>query len=85
MAQPEPGDVTRLLQSWSGGDKKALDKLTPLIYSKLRSLAAAYFRRERSDHTLQPTALVHEAYLKLIDQTRVESRNRAPFLPSRPT
>jgi RNA polymerase sigma factor (TIGR02999 family) len=79
MGQPEPGDVTRLLQSWSGGDKKALDELTPLIYSKLRSLAAAYFRRERSDHTLQPTALVHEAYLRLIDQTRVESRSRAHF------
>jgi len=62
MAQPDPGDVTRLLQSWSGGDKKALGDLVPLVYRELCGLAAAYIRRERKDHTLQATALVHEAY-----------------------
>ena len=79
MAQPEPGDVTRLLQSWSGGDKKALGELVPFVYRELRGLAAAYIRRERRDHTLQPTALVHEAYLRLVDQTQVQSPSRAQF------
>jgi RNA polymerase sigma factor (TIGR02999 family) len=79
MAQPEPGDVTRLLQSWSGGDKKALEDLVPFVYRELRALAAAYIRHERRDHTLQPTALVHEAYLKLVDQMQVESPSRAQF------
>jgi RNA polymerase sigma factor (TIGR02999 family) len=79
MAQPEPGDVTRLLVSWSGGDKKALGELVPFVYRELRGLAAAYIRRERRDHTLQPTALVHEAYLRLVDQTHVENPSRAQF------
>jgi RNA polymerase sigma factor (TIGR02999 family) len=79
MAQPEPGDVTRLLQSWSGGDQKALGELVPLVYRELRGLAAAYIRRERRDHTLQPTALVHEAYLRLADQMHVQSPSRAQF------
>src|SRR5437588_3882725 len=79
MAQCEPGDVTRLLQSWSGGDKKALNELVPFIYSELRGLAAAYLRHERRDHTLQPTALVHQAYLSLVDQTHVQCHNRAQF------
>jgi RNA polymerase sigma factor (TIGR02999 family) len=79
MTQPGPGDVTRLLQSWTGGDRQAFDELAPLVYRELRALAAAYLRRERSDHTLQPTALVHEAYLRLIDQTRVEPQNRSHF------
>ena len=79
MAQPDPGDVTRLLQSWSGGDKKALGELVPFVYRELRGLAAAYIRRERRDHTLQATALVHEAYLRLVDQTQVESPSRAQF------
>ena len=79
MAQPEPGDVQRLLQSWSGGDKQALSALVPFVYRELRGLAAADHRRERRDHTLQATGLVHEAYLRLVDQTQVESRNRAPF------
>src|SRR6202049_4522561 len=79
MAQPDPGDVTRLLQSWSGGDKEALGELLPQVYRELRGLAAAYLRRERRDHTLQPTALVHEAYLRLVDQTQVESPSRAQF------
>ena len=79
MARPDPGDVTRLLQSWSGGDKQALGELVPLVYRELRGLAAAYIRRERRDHTLQATALVHEAYLRLVDQTQVESPSRAQF------
>ena len=79
MARPDPGDVTRLLQSWGGGDKQALGELVPFVYRELRGLAAAYIRRERRDHTLQATALVHEAYLRLVDQTQVESPSRAQF------
>jgi RNA polymerase sigma factor (TIGR02999 family) len=79
MAQPETGEVTRLLQSWSGGDKQALGELVPFVYRELRGLAAAYIRRERRDHTLQPTVLVHEAYLRLVDQTQVQSPSRAQF------
>jgi RNA polymerase sigma factor (TIGR02999 family) len=77
--QVQPGNVTRLLQSWSAGDKKALSELVPLVYRELRGLAAAYIRRERKDHTLQATALVHEAYLRLVDQPQVESPNRPRF------
>jgi RNA polymerase sigma factor (TIGR02999 family) len=77
--KPGPGEVTRLLQSWSGGDRSALDELTPFLYAELRNIAAAYLRRERGGHTLQPTALVNEAYLRLIDQTQVQSRSRAQF------
>ena len=79
MSRPEPGDVTRLLQSWSCGEKKALNELVPIIHGELRGLAAACLRRERRDHTLQPTALVHEAYLRLVDQTHVHCQNRAQF------
>jgi RNA polymerase sigma factor (TIGR02999 family) len=79
MSRPEPGDVTRLLQSWSCGEKKALNELVPIIHGELRGLAAACLRRERSDHTLQPTALVHEAYLRLVDQTHVHCQSRAQF------
>jgi len=79
MAQPHRGDVTRLLQSWSDGDKRALGELIPLVYPELRRLAAAHLRHERRDHTLQPTALVHEAYLRLVDQTQVQSPSRAQF------
>lgn len=79
MGGPEPGGVTRLLESWNRGDKSALDRLTPLVYRELRRLAAAYIRRERQDHTLQPTALVHEAYMRLVDQTHIHSANRSHF------
>jgi RNA polymerase sigma-70 factor, ECF subfamily len=72
-------DITELLLAWSGGDGEALEKLTPLVYQELRRLAGAYLRRERSNHTLQPTALAHEAYLKLIDQQNVSWQNRAHF------
>jgi len=71
-------DVTEILQDWNGnGDAPA--RLMPLVYDELRRLAAGYLRRERFDHTLQPTALVHEAYLRLVDQSRVEWQNRAHF------
>jgi RNA polymerase sigma factor (TIGR02999 family) len=71
--------VTELLQAWSAGDVGARDRLMPLVYDELRRRAAAYLRRERPGHTLQPTALVHEAYLRLVDQRRVAWRNRAQF------
>jgi RNA polymerase sigma factor (TIGR02999 family) len=74
-----PADVTRLLKDWSNGQEQALDRLVPHIHSELRKLAASYMRRERQDHTLQPTALVNEAFLKLIDQRAVKWQNRAHF------
>lgn len=77
MAPPE--SITRLLVDWSHGDHNALDKLMPLVYSELRRLAGNYLRRERPGHTLQPTALVNEAYLKLIDQRNAKWQNRAQF------
>jgi len=73
------GEVTRLLQDWSIGNRDALDQLLPLVYNELRRLAHSYLKRERPDHTLQTTALVHEAYLKLIDQHSVNWQNRAQF------
>jgi RNA polymerase sigma factor (TIGR02999 family) len=72
-------EVTRLLQDWSIGNREALDKLLPVVYNELRLLAHSYLTRERPDHTLQTTALVHEAYLKLIDQRTVNWQNRAQF------
>jgi RNA polymerase sigma factor (TIGR02999 family) len=68
-----------LLVEWSHGDQNALERLTPLVYSELRRLARRHLSRERSDHTLQSTALVHEAYLRLIDQHSVQWQNRAHF------
>lgn len=73
-----PHEVTELLQAWSDGDQEARDRLFPLIYEELRRCAAAYLRRERPGHTLQPTALVHEAYLRLVGR-RAPWRNRAHF------
>jgi RNA polymerase sigma factor (TIGR02999 family) len=70
--------ITELLQEWSAGRTDAIDELFPLVYSELRSRAAAYLRHERANHTLQTTALVHEAYLKLVDQ-RVPWKNRGHF------
>jgi RNA polymerase sigma-70 factor (ECF subfamily) len=72
-------DVTGLLARASGGDMRAADELLPLVYNKLRALAADLMRRERADHTLDPTALVHEAYLKLVDQTRARWEDRTHF------
>ncbi len=72
-------DVTQLLVDWAGGNQQALHQLTPLVYGELRRLAAGYLRRERPDHTLQPTALVHEAYLRLVDQQHPSWQNRSQF------
>lgn len=72
-------DITALLHAWAGGDVGARDELMPLVYSDLRRRAAAYMRRERRNHTLEPTALVHEAYLKLVDQRRAAWQNRGQF------
>ena len=72
-------DVTLLLKSFSDGNQEALAELIPVVYDELRKLAAYYLRQERSDHTLQATALVHEAYLRLIDQRHVDWKNRNHF------
>ena len=77
--ESSPGEVTRQLSYWSVGDRDALDKLLPLVYNELRRLAHSYLTKERSDHTLQTTALVHEAYLKLTEQRTVNWENRAQF------
>ena len=73
------GDVTQMLISYGNGDRAALDSLLPLVYDELRIIARGYLRNERPDHTLQPTGLVHEAYLRLINQQQVDWRNRAQF------
>jgi RNA polymerase sigma-70 factor, ECF subfamily len=72
-------DVTRLLTRWAKGDEEALDEVTPLVYKELRRLAASQLRKERKGHTLQPTALVHEAYLRLVDQKNPNWQNRSHF------
>lgn len=74
------GEVTRLLKEMQGGNKHAADQLLPLVYDELHRLAIAYFRRERSDHTLQPTALVNEAYVRLVDQNMVRWESRGHFM-----
>src|SRR6185503_5824800 len=71
--------VTQLLVAWGEGDRAALDELMPVVYDELRRLAQNYLSRERPDHTLQTTALVHEAYLRLVDQKQVNWQNRAQF------
>jgi RNA polymerase sigma factor (TIGR02999 family) len=77
---PQSGSVTHLLHAWTEGDLQAREALVPIVYRELRRRAAAYFRQERGDHTLQPTALVHEAYVRLAGQDRMIWRNRAQFL-----
>lgn len=72
-------NVTQLLIEWGKGDQRARDELMPLVYSELRRLARNYLRKERPEHTLQPTALVNEAYLKLVDQKSTRWQNRAQF------
>jgi RNA polymerase sigma factor (TIGR02999 family) len=76
---PSSHDVTQILQAWSDGDPGALDELIPVVYEELRRQAARHLRRERPDHTLQTTALIHEAYLRLVDQKDVRWQNRAHF------
>ncbi len=73
-------NVGALLDRWEHGDRAALDEMLPSLYSELKELARIYLSRERPDHTLQPTALVHEAYMKLVQQRQVDWRNRAHFL-----
>ncbi|MBX3290507.1 MAG: sigma-70 family RNA polymerase sigma factor [Acidobacteria bacterium] len=79
MSKEESGEITLMLMELTDGNHEVVDKIYPHIYDELRRLAGSYLRRERPDHTLQPTALVHEAYMKLIDQTRVKWQNRAHF------
>jgi len=74
-----PPDVTALLGDWSRGDRTALNQLLPLVYAELRQVAARQLRKERVDHTLQPTALVHEVFIRLVDQRQVDWQNRAHF------
>lgn len=74
-----PGEVTKLLVNWSAGDKNALDELLPIVYTELRRIDGNYLRRERSGHTLQATALINEAYLRLVGAQNVEWQNREQF------
>lgn len=79
MKTPPVKEVSGLLQAWSAGDQTALDQLTPIVYDELRRLARHYLRQERADHSLQATALVNEAYLRLVDYKRMRWENRAHF------
>jgi RNA polymerase sigma factor (TIGR02999 family) len=76
---PNNPDITQLLIAWSDGQREALDNLIPIVYADLRRVAAGYMRREPPGHALQPTALVHEAFVRLVDQKQVKWRNRAHF------
>ena len=80
MADDSSDDVTELLAAWSNGDREALDKLLPLVERELHQLAHRYISREKPGHTLQTTALVNEAYLRLVDQRRARWQNRAHFI-----
>lgn len=73
------GDISKLLQAWTGGDQRALDKLTPIVYEELHGLASRYMKRERPGHSLQTTALVNEAYVRLVGYKRMQWQNRAHF------
>ena len=79
MTTPAPKEVTQLLIAWSNGEEEALEKLAPLIYDELRRIARRYMKREPAGHTLQTTALVNEAYLRLIEQKGMKWQNRAHF------
>lgn len=79
MGEEPQHEVTQILHDWSGGDRQAPERLMPIVYDELRRLARSFLAKERGAHTLQPTALVHEAYLRLVDQTRVNWQNRAHF------
>jgi RNA polymerase sigma-70 factor, ECF subfamily len=80
VATDSPGTVTKLLRAWSDGDEGALERLTPLVEAELRRLARGYMGRERKDHTLEPTALVNEAFIRLIDARQIRWQDRAHFL-----
>jgi RNA polymerase sigma factor (TIGR02999 family) len=77
--EPAVGEVSTLLRAWSGGDQRALERLTPIVYDGLRRLARRYMRRERAGHSLQTTALVNEAYMRLVDYERMQWQDRAHF------
>ena len=79
MDRPSGGEITAILRDWSAGDREAAEALVPFMYEELRRRAAGYLRGERRDHTLQPTALIHEAYLRLLDQRRLVWQNRSHF------
>jgi RNA polymerase sigma-70 factor, ECF subfamily len=79
MTEPSPPDITQMLIDWSNGEQEALDRLMPVVYAELRRQAARHLRRERAAHTLQTTDLIHEAYLRLVDQKNVQWQNRAHF------
>lgn len=79
MDEPTRAEVTQLLLDWCNGNQAALAELMPLVYDELHRQAERFMRRERNDHTLQPTALVHETYLQLVDQNRVQWQNRSQF------
>jgi RNA polymerase sigma factor (TIGR02999 family) len=79
MATHSAKSMTASLRAWSEGDREALEELMPMVYDELRRLARSYLRRERPDHTLEPTALVHEVYLRLIDQEQTRWQSRAHF------
>jgi len=78
-AVPSSAEITGLLRRWSRGDREALEQLLPVVYQELRRMAGRHLRRERAGHTLEPTALVHEVYLRLIDQREASWQNRAQF------
>jgi len=77
--QPDVSEISMLLRAWSNGDQSALEKLTPIVYDELHGLARRYMRRERPGHSLQTTALVNEAYMRLVDYKRMQWQNRAHF------
>ena len=79
MTEPSPTDITQMLIDWSNGDREAVDRLLPVVYAELRRQAARQLRGERAGHTLQTTDLIHEAYLRLVDQKNVRWQNRAHF------
>src|SRR5262245_25150354 len=79
MTTPSSQEVSQLLLAWRQGDQAALEQLTPLVYAELRRLAARYMRRERPGHTLQTSALVNEAFVRLLDQPQIDWQNRAHF------
>src|SRR5438309_1705226 len=79
MEEPPPNEVTGLLQAWSAGDEEALEKLVPLVYRQLHRAAQHYMAAERSGHSLQATALIHEVYLRLVDVRGIDWQNRTHF------
>ncbi|MBK8270570.1 MAG: sigma-70 family RNA polymerase sigma factor [Planctomycetes bacterium] len=80
MTPNDPNEATRALEQMGEGDQAAAERLLPMVYSELRALAGSYFRGQPADHTLQPTALVHEAFVRLIGQTSVQWKSRAHFM-----